>query len=55
MLGYSQKQRRGPSHQATLVVALTSPRTCDVVLKLPEVTTSTVFYSGAFSTYEIED
>ncbi|NWH20510.1 VIT2 protein, partial [Grus americana] len=37
VLGYSQKQRRGPSHQATLVVALTSPRTCDVVLKLPEL------------------
>ncbi|NXI64184.1 VIT2 protein, partial [Anseranas semipalmata] len=38
MLGYSQKQQRGPSHQATMVMALTSPRTCDVVLKLPELT-----------------
>ncbi|KAK2540264.1 hypothetical protein Q9233_001136 [Columba guinea] len=38
VLGYSQRQQRGPSHQATLVVALTSPRTCDVVLKLPELT-----------------
>ncbi|NXX13849.1 VIT2 protein, partial [Podargus strigoides] len=38
MLGYSQRQQRGPSRQATLVVALTSPRTCDVVLKLPELT-----------------
>ncbi|XP_009960678.3 vitellogenin-2 [Tyto alba] len=38
MLGYSQKQQRSPSHQATLVMALTSPRTCDVVLKLPELT-----------------
>ncbi|NXJ74287.1 VIT2 protein, partial [Trogon melanurus] len=38
MLGYSQRQQRGPSHQATLVMALTSPRTCDVVLKLPELT-----------------
>ncbi|OPJ77397.1 hypothetical protein AV530_007725 [Patagioenas fasciata monilis] len=38
VLGYSQRQQRGPSHQATLVVALTSPRTCDVILKLPELT-----------------
>ncbi|OXB55466.1 hypothetical protein ASZ78_012898 [Callipepla squamata] len=38
MLGYSQKQQRGPSHQAAVVMALTSPRTCDVVLKLPELT-----------------
>ncbi|NXI97384.1 VIT2 protein, partial [Psophia crepitans] len=38
VLGYSQRQRHGPSHQATLVMALTSPRTCDVVLKLPELT-----------------
>ncbi|XP_074763317.1 vitellogenin-2-like [Athene noctua] len=38
VLGYSQRQQRGPSHQATLVMALTSPRTCDVVLKLPELT-----------------
>ncbi|NXJ06864.1 VIT2 protein, partial [Odontophorus gujanensis] len=38
MFGYSQKQQRGPSHQAAMVIALTSPRTCDVVLKLPELT-----------------
>uniref|UniRef100_A0A663MDP9 Uncharacterized protein n=1 Tax=Athene cunicularia TaxID=194338 RepID=A0A663MDP9_ATHCN len=38
VLGYSQRQQRGPSHQAMLVMALTSPRTCDVVLKLPELT-----------------
>ncbi|NWW90578.1 VIT2 protein, partial [Rhynochetos jubatus] len=38
MLGYSQRQQRGPSHQATLVMSLTSPRTCDVVFKLPELT-----------------
>ncbi|XP_014794538.1 PREDICTED: vitellogenin-2-like [Calidris pugnax] len=38
VLGYSQRQQRSPSHQATLVMALTSPRTCDVVLKLPELT-----------------
>ncbi|NXF90929.1 VIT2 protein, partial [Eubucco bourcierii] len=37
-LGYSQKQQSGPSHQAALVIALTSPRTCDVVLKLPQLT-----------------
>lgn len=55
MLGYSQKQQHGPSHQAAMVMALTSPRTCDVVLKLPEVTTSTIFCPGALSTYGIED
>ncbi|NXD90103.1 VIT2 protein, partial [Chaetorhynchus papuensis] len=38
MLGLSQRQQLGPSHQATLVMALTSPRTCDVVFKLPELT-----------------
>ncbi|KAF1429830.1 Vitellogenin-2, partial [Spheniscus humboldti] len=38
VFGYSQRQQCGPSHQATLVMALTSPRTCDVVLKLPELT-----------------
>ncbi|NXP68355.1 VIT2 protein, partial [Chloropsis cyanopogon] len=38
VLGFSQRQQLGPSHQATLVMALTSPRTCDVVFKLPELT-----------------
>ncbi|NXY48555.1 VIT2 protein, partial [Ceuthmochares aereus] len=38
LLGYSQRQQHGPSHQATLVIALTSPRTCDVVLTLPKLT-----------------
>ncbi|NXY14819.1 VIT2 protein, partial [Atrichornis clamosus] len=38
VLGYSQREQLGPSHQATLVMALTSPRTCDVVFKLPELT-----------------
>ncbi|XP_027504695.1 vitellogenin-2-like [Corapipo altera] len=38
VLGYSLRQQLGPSHQATLVMALTSPRTCDVVFKLPELT-----------------
>uniref|UniRef100_A0A8C5IIX0 Phosvitin n=1 Tax=Junco hyemalis TaxID=40217 RepID=A0A8C5IIX0_JUNHY len=38
LLGLSQRQQLSPSHQATLVMALTSPRTCDVVFKLPELT-----------------
>ncbi|NXU55037.1 VIT2 protein, partial [Turnix velox] len=38
LLGYYQRQQHSPSHQATLVVALTSARTCDIVLKLPELT-----------------
>ncbi|XP_027754198.1 vitellogenin-2-like [Empidonax traillii] len=38
VLGYSLRQQLGPSHQATLVMALTSPRTFDVVFKLPELT-----------------
>ncbi|NXF32808.1 VIT2 protein, partial [Nyctibius bracteatus] len=38
VLGYFQREQRGPSHQATLVMALTSPRTCNMVLKLPELT-----------------
>ncbi|NXM34779.1 VIT2 protein, partial [Oxyruncus cristatus] len=38
VLGYSLRQQLGPSHQATLVMALTSPRTCDIVFKLPELT-----------------
>ncbi|NWV84780.1 VIT2 protein, partial [Dasyornis broadbenti] len=38
VLGYSLRQQLGASHQATLVMALTSPRTCDVVFKLPELT-----------------
>ncbi|KAJ7400091.1 hypothetical protein BTVI_108389 [Pitangus sulphuratus] len=40
VLGYSLRQQLGPSHQATLVMALTSPRTFDVVFKLPEVSQS---------------
>uniref|UniRef100_A0A672UD68 Uncharacterized protein n=1 Tax=Strigops habroptila TaxID=2489341 RepID=A0A672UD68_STRHB len=38
VLGYSERQQYGPSHQATLVMALTSPTTCSVILKLPELT-----------------
>ncbi|NWY74058.1 VIT2 protein, partial [Erithacus rubecula] len=37
VFGFSQRQQPGPSHQATLVMALTSPRTCDVVFKMPEL------------------
>ncbi|XP_071292487.1 vitellogenin-2-like [Agelaius tricolor] len=38
MLGFSEKAEKNPSRQARLIVALTSPRTCDVVIKLPDVT-----------------
>ncbi|NWS24141.1 VIT2 protein, partial [Polioptila caerulea] len=38
LLGFSQMQQLSPSHQATLVMALTSPRTCDIVFKFPELT-----------------
>uniref|UniRef100_A0A674IYL4 Uncharacterized protein n=1 Tax=Terrapene triunguis TaxID=2587831 RepID=A0A674IYL4_9SAUR len=38
ILGYSEIQQKNPSQQAKLIVALTSPRTCDFVAKLPELT-----------------
>uniref|UniRef100_A0A8C9UGT8 Vitellogenin-2-like n=1 Tax=Serinus canaria TaxID=9135 RepID=A0A8C9UGT8_SERCA len=38
MLGFSEKMDKNPSRQARLIVALTSPRTCDVVIKLPDIT-----------------
>ncbi|NWT31998.1 VIT2 protein, partial [Cardinalis cardinalis] len=38
MLGFSEKSDKNPSRQARLIVALTSPRTCDVVIKLPDIT-----------------
>ncbi|XP_041573748.2 vitellogenin-2 [Taeniopygia guttata] len=38
MLGFSEKTDKNPSRQARVIVALTSPRTCDVVIKLPDVT-----------------
>ncbi|XP_074858737.1 vitellogenin-2-like [Carettochelys insculpta] len=38
MLGFSQRKQNNPSQQATLVVALPSPRICDVVLRLPDLT-----------------
>ncbi|NXK44965.1 VIT2 protein, partial [Chauna torquata] len=37
MLGFSERMDKNPSRQARVVVALTSPRTCDVVIKLPDV------------------
>ncbi|XP_041277535.1 vitellogenin-2-like [Onychostruthus taczanowskii] len=38
MLGFSEKTDKNPSRQAKVIVALTSPRTCDVVIKLPDIT-----------------
>ncbi|NXJ06859.1 VIT2 protein, partial [Odontophorus gujanensis] len=38
MLGFSQRMGKNPSRQARMVVALTSPRTCDIVVKLPDMT-----------------
>ncbi|NWH83809.1 VIT2 protein, partial [Aegithalos caudatus] len=38
MLGFSEKTDKNPSRQARVIVALTSPRTCDVVVKLPDIT-----------------
>lgn len=55
VLGFSQREQHGPSHQATLVMALTSPRTCDVVFKMPEVTISSIFYPEAVNTLEMDD
>ncbi|NWU85272.1 VIT2 protein, partial [Onychorhynchus coronatus] len=37
MLGFSEKTDKNPSRQARMIVALTSPRTCDVVIKLPDI------------------
>ncbi|NWH63558.1 VIT2 protein, partial [Geococcyx californianus] len=38
MLGFSEKTDKNPSQQAKVIVALTSPRTCDVVIKVPDMT-----------------
>ncbi|NXQ63043.1 VIT2 protein, partial [Anthoscopus minutus] len=38
MLGFSEKMDKNPSRQAKVIVALTSPRTCDIVVKLPDIT-----------------
>ncbi|NXN97017.1 VIT2 protein, partial [Rhinopomastus cyanomelas] len=37
MLGFSEKVDKNPSRQAKVIVALTSPRTCDVVIKFPDI------------------
>ncbi|XP_068808764.1 vitellogenin-2-like isoform X2 [Struthio camelus] len=37
MLGFSERMDRNPSRQARVIAALTSPRTCDVVIKLPDM------------------
>ncbi|KFV67265.1 Vitellogenin-2, partial [Dryobates pubescens] len=37
MLGFSEKTDKNPSKQAKAIVALTSPRTCDIVIKLPDM------------------
>ncbi|NXX13848.1 VIT2 protein, partial [Podargus strigoides] len=37
MLGFSEKTDKNPSRQARVIVALTSPRTCDVVIKIPDM------------------
>ncbi|NWX49789.1 VIT2 protein, partial [Steatornis caripensis] len=37
MLGFSEKTDKNPSRQARVIVALTSPRTCDVVIKFPDM------------------
>ncbi|XP_025972306.2 vitellogenin-2 [Dromaius novaehollandiae] len=37
MLGFSERIDKNPSRQARVIVALTSPRTCDVVVKLPDM------------------
>ncbi|KFP60041.1 Vitellogenin-2, partial [Cariama cristata] len=43
MLGFSEQTEKNPSKQARVIVALTSPRTCDVVIKLPD----TILYEKA--------
>ncbi|XP_072366439.1 vitellogenin-like [Scyliorhinus torazame] len=42
-LGLSQTYRRNPSRQITALVALTSPRTIDTIIKLPKMT---AYYQG---------
>lgn len=46
MLGFSEKVDKNPSRQARLIVALTSPRTCDVVIKLPDVIMKYFYHSS---------
>ncbi|XP_067845924.1 vitellogenin-like [Heptranchias perlo] len=42
-LGFSQMYQRNPSHQITALVAVTTPRTIDTIVKLPKMT---VYYQG---------
>ncbi|XP_078264245.1 vitellogenin-like [Rhinoraja longicauda] len=42
-LGLSQSYRRNRDHQITVLVALTSPRTIDTIIRLPKMT---AFYQG---------
>lgn len=48
MLGFSEKTDKNPSRQARVIVALTSPRTCDVVIKLPDVIMKYYYRSPIF-------
>ncbi|XP_066480676.1 vitellogenin-2-like [Tiliqua scincoides] len=38
MLGFVQKEQKNPPQEASVVVALTSPQSCDLVLRLPNIT-----------------
>ncbi|XP_020650736.3 vitellogenin-2 [Pogona vitticeps] len=38
MLGWSEVEQKNPPQEASAVVALVSPRTCDLILRLPHVT-----------------
>jgi len=49
MLGFSEKTDKNPSRQARVIVALTSPRTCDIVVKLPDVSMKYYHHSCIFS------
>lgn len=49
MLGFSERMGKNPSRQARMVVALTSPRTCDIVVKLPDVNMKCCHCSPMFS------
>lgn len=49
MLGFSEKADKNPSRQARVIVALTSPRTCDVVVKLPDVIAKYYYHFPIFS------
>lgn len=40
VLGFIQKQQKNPTQEVSVVVALTSPQTYDLVLRLPDVNIS---------------